>query len=238
MFSIFHGLFTMFALGMDKYDRTSQDMKNKIMAKENGLLTYRGSRGNEYLVENDRWVSTKRNNKGEDVIVDMKTGKIYYNLTKMKKRKKGERLLKEGKTVRFKMYNEDNRPYYGKYKIPYSLVDIHTDTPINEVIVNFVKFYQDLDTGHIIRMADGENCEKKVGKYNETELINLFNKRQDRMKDELNKHKNDLLWLQNNYFFTTTNYIYIDSKNGFNIFNLLNGSRNMWLCINNDKKER
>ena len=36
MFSIFHGLFTLLALGVDNYNKTSQDAKNRERAIKNG----------------------------------------------------------------------------------------------------------------------------------------------------------------------------------------------------------
>ena len=114
MFSIFHGLFSLFAYGMDTHNKSVQDNENRRRAKEIGVTTYHGSRGNEYLVENNKWVSTKLNDKGEKVIADMKTGQIYKNITQERKKEKEKEYIMQGKTVRPKMYNECKNDYYGK----------------------------------------------------------------------------------------------------------------------------
>lgn len=185
MFSIFHALFTVFAYGVDSYNKTSQDEENRERAKQSGSKTYHGSRGNEYLVENNKWVSTKLNSQGEEVIADMKTGQVYYNLTKERKKEKEKEYVTRGKTVRPKMYNECNRAYYGKWRQTYSDVDIATGIPVKDVSINNTHFYIRLDNAQILRLVDGEECKYILGVWTPDEIISIINERQKRIVNEI-----------------------------------------------------
>lgn len=239
MFGILYGLFSLFALGVDHHNKTSQDEKNKQLAKQSGSLTYYGSRGNEYLVENDRWVSTKRLPTGEDVIADMKTGEVYYNLTRIKKEKAKEKQLAKGKTVRSAVKGENFGTYYGKYKQRWYDIDIKTNTPVHTIFVNCATFYQELDHGMLLRPTDNETLKYFSGKHTVDEIIELFNKRQQSMQDVVKENENDRFWLSRNYLFDKHHYIYIDNNNKFNIFytGSNNGNANMWYYIKKDNKE-
>ena len=195
---------------------TTENNENRARAKKNGDKTYRGARGNTYLTENNRWVCTKMNSKGEDVIVDMKTGREYYNLTKEKKRKAEEEYKKQGKTVRFKVENECRQHYYGKYRQMYGEVDIETQVPVKTIIVNGMSFYMSLKTGYLLRLEDNARMENRVGNLPIEDIIKAFNKRQDLIMAE---HSEEIIWMGKNYFFQGLQpYIYIDSKGGFNTF--------------------
>ena len=239
MFSIFHGLFTLTALGVNRHNKTTQDEKNRMRARANGDLTYYGSRGNEYLVENNKWVWTKKASNGHDVIADMKTGQIYYDLTEMKKHKIVEERKNKGKTVRSAVSGERFGTYYGKYKQIWGDIDIETNTPVHIISVNCVSFYQELNHGMLLRPIDGESFKYKVGKHSIEEIIELFNTRQKGMKFELENHQDDRVWLSNNYFFSSTHSIYIDNKNQFNIFltSYVEGNRARWKYIREDNRE-
>ena len=230
MFSIIHGLFSLFAIGVDNWSKTSTNITNKQRAIQNGSKTYYGARGNEYLVDNDRWVYTKINNKGEDIIVDMKNGRQYYNLTQERKKIKEEEYRKKGKTVRFKMENECNHFYYGKYKQPYGLIDIDSGIAVDEITINGVKFYIRLDDGTVLRPVDDYKIDNKVGCWNIKELIELMNTRQDKLRTELDSHDNN--WITWN-FFCDLRYIYIDSNKEVHIFGM-SPSEIQWKYIKED----
>ena len=216
MFSILHGLFALIAYSVDGYDKASQNIKNKEMAKKDGQLTYRGARGNEYLVKNNRQVYTKINNNGEKVIVDMKTGQQYHNLSQEKKREECIKCLRQGKTVRWKIDNEVNQTYYGKYCRPYHLIDIESGIPVDSVCINGVRFYIRLSDGVILRPVDNYTLESLVGKWTVEELIDIVNKRQNEVREEL--YLKDSIFIKNEFFFSLQ-YVYVDSKKQINIFN-------------------
>lgn len=207
MFSIFHGLFTLLAIGINKANIKSDNNSNRERAKINGNLTYYGSRGNEYLVENNKWVSTKRNKQGETVIADMKTGQIYYNVSAKEKELKEKELKKQGKTVRTRMSYEIKSVKFKDFKQSYFLVDIETQNPVAIITINGVCFYISLTDGKILRPIDDYTIENKVGNWSVSELINIINERQNNIKKK--EMLNDYIWVKNNFFFNNQ-YVYID----------------------------
>lgn len=232
MFGIFHGLFTLFAMGVDNVSKTTTNMTNKQLAIQSGSKTYYGARGNEYLVENDRWVFTKINDVGETVIVDMKNGRQYYNLTQERKKKEEEECRQQGKTVRFKMENECNHFYYGKYRQPFGMVDIESEIPVNNITINGVQFYIRLDNGKVLRPIDDCYMGNKVGCWSTVELINIINVRQDKMRSELDSHDNR--WIRYN-FFLDGRYVYIDRNKEIHIFGM-SPNETEWKYIHEDMK--
>lgn len=213
MFSIFHGLFTLFAIGVDNTNKSIQDDTNKQQAIQNGQLTYQGSRGNEYLVENDRWVSTKRVN-GHDVIADMKTGQIYYDITEIKKKNIIDECIKKGKTVRSKMPHERLSNYYGKYKQSFMYVDIKTDIPVNIVYINGACFYIRVDNGDILRLIDGEDKSRIIGKWSVEQIINIINKRQNIIRNSITDEDNIKIGEE---LFFENNKVYVDNNQNIHI---------------------
>lgn len=230
MFSLFHGLFTFFALGINKYDKTKQRLKNKEMAIQNNELTYYGSRGNEYLVENDKWVWVTKNNKGEDIIVDMKTDQEYYNLTQIKKSKHTKKYIDKGKTVRPKMYNEMSQIYYGRYHQMYGEIDIESDTPVDYVYINGIKFYINLENGKVLRPADGSDLNNIIGVHSVDDIISIINKRQEEIIKMINIDNQSEV---NEKIFYKNRYIYIDKNKCVNVF-LNNEIKKMQSCYEKD----
>lgn len=216
MFSIFHGLFGLVAIISDNCSKNIQDSKSRKEAIKDGMLTYHKSRGNEYLVENNKWVSTKRNHDGEDVIADMHTGEIYYNLTEIKKENKSKECSKRGKTVRPCVDNEQRQTYYGKYKQPFSLIDISTNTPVNEVCINGVMYYIRLDNGRVLRPIDNYKINNKVGHWGTKEIVDIINDRQNKYITQIDTQDYD--WIKNNFFFYLK-YVYVDSSKEIHVFN-------------------
>ena len=228
MFSIFHGLFTLFALGVDSYNKTAQTQENKHQAKISGSKTYYGSRGNEYLVENDRQVYTKYNEVGEEVIADIKTGVVYHNITKEKKENKEKEYLARGKTVRFKMYNEHNQHYYGKYRQMYGLIDIATGIPVGEVRINNMRFYIRLDNAMVLRPTDDVEMRHLMGVWNVDEIIEIINERQKELVDTIQLDEYTKI---NEQLFYRNRCVYIDKDKNIHVF--WHGEPNKYkeLCI-------
>lgn len=239
MIGFLYSLFELTAVGVDNINKSIEKNKNRTRAIENGDLTYYGARGNEYLVDNDKWVHRKTNSSGEKVIADMKTGQVYRNLTQEKiERKNNEQIIK-GKTVRQKIEEERTKTYYGKYKQMFYLVDIKTNIPVNEIYINGRYFYQELRDGNLLRIADGENNKDKIGRYSNEEIVFMFNKRQKEMKNELENNKDNNIWLRKNYFFDRNHYIYFNKKKEMKIFWIgsSNAKQEMWKYIKEDLKE-
>ena len=190
MFSIFHGLFTLFAIGADNVITSNQNVENKARAKANGNLTYYGAKGNEYLVENDRWVSTKTDlSTGHTVIADMKTSKIYYDLTAQKEKEEVKKIKEQGKTVRLKNKREKEKFIHIANErfissTPFLYIDLNTNHYLKWISINNIAFYMDFETGYITRITDEEK-ENKKNNHTEEEINNvilLFNKHQDYIK--------------------------------------------------------
>ena len=214
MFGIIHGLFTFLALGVDGHNKKVETLNNKHRAIQNNQLTYNGARGNEYLVSNDKWVSTKINRQGETIIADMKSGEVYYNITQNKKDQKNQECLKQGKTVRFKMLNEQNQTYYGKYNQTYSRVDIETGIPVSEVYINGITFYIELKNAMILRPSDNVNMKNYIPSCTIDEIIKIMNERQNKIKHQINILDQRKI---NQELFYKNSKIYIDKNKNINI---------------------
>lgn len=214
MFSIFHGLFTLFALTTDNINKIIYNAKSKEKAQKNKKLFYLGYKGNKYLVDNDRWVYVKRNAKGEDVITDVKTGNSIYNLTDIKKKNEEAEYLKNGKTVRTKMLNERNQTYYGKYRQMYYLVDIKTQTPVSTVFINGIEFYINLDSALLMRPTDESDINKIIGNWSYKDIIKIINKRQNYILSNINLNDQNKI---NELLFFKNHNIYIDNNKNINI---------------------
>ncbi len=239
MIGLLYSLFGLAAVGIDSINQSIDNYKNKTRAIQNGDLTYYGARGNEYLVENDKWVHRKINDSGEEVIVDMKTGQVYYNLTKRKIEKLKEEQVKQGRTVRMCAHNEKRGYTYGQYKQSYQYIDIESDIPVHEVFINGRYFYQELLQGFLLRIADNEAYKEKIGGYTDEEIITMFNNRQKEMKWALRNLGDDSFWLKENYFFDKNHYVYFDKEKEMKIFwvGTSDAMQRMWKYIKEDLKE-
>ena len=236
MFSIFHGLFTLFALGIDKVNRTIQENENIEEAKKHNQLTYHGARGNEYLLSNNRWVSTKIDlHTGDKVIADMKTGQIYHNYSQEERKNTIKTLRQKGKTIRYK--NSDgfkDSTYYGKYRLHYSYIDIDTNIPVNKININNIYFYISLKTGMLLRVADDVIISNLVGKWKPEEIIELFNEYQLSIKPQIDNQSK--FWIENHYFYRSCSFnyhLYINNKG--EVSRILDHSM-FWKLVKDDKK--
>lgn len=218
MFSVFHGLFTLFAIGANHISKNIQDERNKNQSRKNSGLTYFGSHGNEYLIENDKWVSTKTDLKtGHEVIADMKNGKVYYDLTDIKRKNEECKQINQGKTVRYKMSHEKNK-LCGKYKQSFCWVDIESQVPVDNVYINGVYFYIRLTDGHLLRLKDGESEKNIHGRWSLSEIINIINRRQDQYINDIESGKQGLSRIDSELFFKNNIRIYIDSNSEINMY--------------------
>ena len=212
MFGIFYLMFDGIMSTINGIDRDYQNSKNRIEAKNLGDLTYFGSRGGEYLVENGRQVMrTIRSYDNHEIIKDMRTGKVYYDLTIIKKKRDIEECKKRGETIYHDIY--DRIPKWGShYK------DIETEHYVKEITINDLTYYMDLNTGYLLRLTDyirkGIQHHDRVWWYNynnnfisPNEIIEIFNKRQDKLRHN-KKYKNNTLW--------TEKVFWLDVHHGYN----------------------
>lgn len=192
MFGIFYLMFDGIMSTINGIDRDYQNSKNRIEAKNLGDLTYFGSRGGEYLVENGRQVMrTIRSYDNHEIIKDMRTGKVYYDLTKIKKERKIEELKKEGKTIYYPEKEEKKQVHYWHNESGFNgiVIDIDTRKYLAELHINEFTFYMDLESGYLLRRTDSDlnYLYKKEGIYDNCaltpeQIISYFNKRQDLLR--------------------------------------------------------
>lgn len=192
MFGIFYLLFDGVMSSINGIDKEYQTSKNRMDAKNSGNLTYFGSRGGEYLVENGRQIMrTIRSYDNHEIIKDMKTGKVYYDLTKIKKEREIDKLKKEGKTVYYPKIDEKKRVNYWHDESGFNgiVIDIETRKYLGELHINEFTFYMDLESGYLLRRTDSDlnYLYKKEGIYDNCiltpkQIISCFNKRQDLLK--------------------------------------------------------
>lgn len=236
MFGLIFVFTSLFVAGISYLMRETENKDLRKKARERGNITYYDSNCKQRLVSNNRWVGESYNDNNEKVISDMLTGEIYHNLTNEKKRRIEKSYFNSGKTIRPKMLNEKNK-LYGKYNLSFSNVDIATNIPVREIEVNGIYFYMSLNNGHLLRTVDNVDLKYKVGKYKESEIIRIFNTRQDIMINQLEQHEHDPRWLQDNFFFSDgyrSYFIYIDKNQNINIFNQYEGFLYR-KCIEEDK---
>lgn len=228
MFSIFHGLFTLFAIGVNNINKNIQDEENRTEAKKSGLLTYSGSRGGTYLVENGRqvchsWIGD------HEVLRDMWNGKAYVDLTAEKEKKYKERVIKSALEDGRETYlcSEQQKGIIKWYPTERFSVDIETEAIVSTLIINKRIFYMDMRYGNLIRETLQSKNNKRIRgdedfyKYikiplNANKIIEVFNKRQA----FLSKHplyNNDSTWMRETYFLRpngTMSYKYFMDYNG------------------------
>lgn len=214
MFSIFHGLFTLFAMEKNRISKSLEDDNNRVAAKQKGELTYFGSRGGEYLVENGRQVCHVTRF-GHDLLVDMyDNSKVYHDYTEEKEKKYKERALQHA-------FYHNERTYHGNtlgiikwFPTNKFDIDIETNKIVSYITVNNSIFFLDMETGLIIKpINNNKEYEDNIGIYTENniplnseQIIEIFNKRQY----ELQKHpayNNDSLWMRLYYYMFRSSYL-------------------------------
>jgi len=197
MFGFLYALFHAGVAGADAIDKSFVDAQNRERSSNLGDRTYYGRNGGLYLTENGRHVVKGVDRvTGHDVIKDFKTGQVYYDLTVEKIKNQKEKYKEAGKSVYFPITNDQkrimqmNRERAGmKYKHHIDYIDIKTDHIVVIKYINGYSFYMDLFDGKLLRLSDSFI----EGKYSEKTLIKdlapnviiyLFNKRQDRLRQD------------------------------------------------------
>lgn len=188
MFGIFYMLYTAVFGAAAKIDEVIDNENRRSKAKTINDDTYYDHKNQLRLTANDRLVSIKTIGY-DQVIVDMFNGTVYKNITKEKEDKKKQEAMKNGKTVIRITKKEWGRGDY-QHKIWYncggipSYKDINTGAYYRKVIANGIWFYMDVDTGRIIRPADEENFKNKKYNVSVDDIIRVFNKRQEKIKQD------------------------------------------------------
>lgn len=86
MFGILLGLIGCTVAGVEGIQRDIEDTQERNKARRNGNLTYYDSYGHEHLTSNGRRVITTTMNGSKDVVIrDLKSDKVYYNLSEIRR---------------------------------------------------------------------------------------------------------------------------------------------------------
>lgn len=209
MFSIFHGLFSLFAIIVNDINKQTQEEENKSFAKKHNNLIYKSSKGNR-LITNDRLVYTTYNKSGHRVISDLYNDKEYYDITseKIKKRRQKSKEWSNNNNLDTYLCENDKRYAKGTKKISTTLFDIDTDEPVSEIYINGIMYYISYDTGLITRVDRLYiNCfGKQINKYKDficvidpNEIIKVFNKRQHELQNS-RLYNIDTSWMKEVYY--------------------------------------
>ena len=225
MFGIIYTLFHAFSFGADKLNKTFIDSKNRERSNNIGDLTYSGRNGGTYLTENGRQVYCAIDRiSGHEVIKDFKTGKVYYDLTNIKLKKRIEEVEKKGDTVYFP-FNKDQeimahkqRVRTGIYNATY--IDIETGHYVSTKYINGYPFYIDLYNGKLLRLTDGYIKNSKgrdpnilTGNLTPDEIINFFNQRQEKLKQNSKyQYGGDNEWTKEVFYICNHFYIYMTKE--------------------------
>ena len=223
MFGILYALYDGVMCGINKIDKNWQTSINREEARQNGELTYRGSQGNTYLVENGRQVIFSYTYDGHKVIKDYRTGKIYYDLTEEKKNKYIQKCKNKGLTV-YEPQEEDwkrRQTWERKTGFRGLVIDIETNHFLGELLINEYRFYIDLTTGYLLRRTDSDinYLYKKKGIYDDCvltpeEIISYFNRRQDVLRK--NPMYNEIKWRQSVYYLSDySGHLYMNKEGRF-----------------------
>lgn len=186
MFGILYTLFGLGVSGGNKIKKGIESDRNKERAIKSGDLTYYGRKG-EHLVSNDKLIHHGYNSRGDEVIQDMRSGKVYHNITDKKRREIIDKAKNEGKTVIDKGSHDYSNPFYtdfkdrwwfGRYDLNVQFIDIKTKTYFRRVCINGYYFYMDIETGLLVRKSDPYIDTYRTGDLSEDEIITIFNRRQ------------------------------------------------------------
>lgn len=246
MFSIFYGLLHGTMSIINGIDANYQTSINRENAKKAGLLTYSGARGNTYLVENGRQViQTFNPYTKHEVIKDFKTGKIYYDLTEIKRKRKKEIMINQDKTT----YNfEQDRLVKDNHTrrtgILFMERDIKTDSYLARININNYYFYMDICSGMLVRLSDEYNTKNYSGidEISPEEIINIFNQRQNTLQKNVRYSYDGNIWTNEMFylckFINANRPIYINKQGKFVHSVVGNYLKNQYKDIDYSKIER
>ena len=204
MFGIFYLLFNGTMSTIAKAKRSYDYCKARDEAHKKGRLTYNGFNGKR-LVSNDKSVYITTRN-GDKVLADLYTGEVYKNYTEEERKEKEMLAESRGETVILVGYNEMQE--YNRNKAKTILINPdYRDTKTRKyyvtAIVNGLIFYMDIESGHLIRLADNQDINKKWGKLSVEEIIRIVNERQDVLIKEPN-YSHDFGWWKSKFYLKKT----------------------------------
>lgn len=219
MFGIFYLLFNGTMSGIAKTKQKIENKNAKERAKLNGNLTYYGENG-ERLVSNDRSVYRKTIN-GDDVLADLYTGEVYKNFSEEKRRKKEKMALEKGCTVipihydELQDFNKKERYQLKTIMIKPECRDIDTKQFYIIVYINGLRFYMEIVTGLIVRLADNENPIKKWGDVSIEQIIDIVNERQELLGKQSKDCHNSAWWKEQFYLKNIQNLYMVNNESVF-----------------------
>ena len=205
MFAIFYGIYNGIMAGINGIDKNYQNSKERAKAMKLGNVTYY-SGGQLYLTENGRQVVKSWDRlTGHDVIRDIRNGKIYYDLTLIKKQQKVKEAIRKGETV----YQTPNCITHKRSGLSCYLRDIQSHHLITEIRINKYSFYFDVTTGMLLRLIDG--YDKSIAFFHERgnlnnepleydKIIMYFNQRQYKLMHNINYIKHNENWIRDVYY--------------------------------------
>lgn len=94
-FGLLLGLIGCAVAGIEGIQRDVEDTQERNKAMRNGNLTYYDSYGHEHLTSNGRRVITTTMNGSKDVVIrDLKSDKVYYNLSEIRRANEPKKKMK------------------------------------------------------------------------------------------------------------------------------------------------
>lgn len=236
MFGIFHGLFTIFAVAANGTRKNKEIANRKKVARLSGQYTYTDKRGEQRLISNNHRAKIVNYN-GFNYIVDATNGRMVVDYIELTNQEKRQKAIDNGATVYDKLLDDSRKSYYrrkyGHYKF-----DVKTDQLVIEIWVNGYQYYMNPESGHLIRISDfykkkmNSNISNHMTintKFSKDEIIQIFNQRQDLLREcaEYKDMENNWDWMsrlfycRNDYFSAPT--CYIDSDKTFRVEGMKNG---------------
>lgn len=187
MFGIFYMFYNIVFGAASRIDESINNDRLRSKAKLINDDTYYDYKNQLRLTENNRqvYVTTRNNHK---MLVDLLNGKIYKDITKENENKKIKEIKNSGGSVIcdrkiWKNENYLNKLWYKCDMIPY-YKDINTGSLYTKILINNIWFYMDVDTGKIVRPADGEDLSNKKFNVSIKDIIRIFNNRQEKIKED------------------------------------------------------
>lgn len=222
MFSIFHGLFSLFAIIANDINKQRQDNINKTYAQQHNNLTYYSTKGDR-LVSNGRLVYTTYNDKGHKVLKDLYNGRVYCDLTANKTQEQRKENKEQAKRLGHDIYicTSDKRYAIGAERLHTVEFDVDTDEPVKFIKINNIGFYMSYKTGLITRVNKSyRDCvgkqtyiyENFICPIEPEDIMRIFNERQIILQNN-KSFKKDSWWMEKVYYLDShySNNLYMDN---------------------------
>ena len=214
MFGVLYAAFNLLFGAAARIDEDIDNNRRKNKAKNENKLIYSDHNNQDRLIENDRLVY--KTTKGTDkVLVDLYSGKIYYNYTKENENIKISEAKSNNKTVIRNVYfyrnihDYRNKIWY-KCNILPEYKDINTGLLYVVLKINGIDFYMDVDSGHIMRPTDEEDLNNKKNNISIKNIIDVFNKSQDLLKQDIKFSQ--IWWVKSEFYLDGYKKITIDEN--------------------------